>query len=114
MSDLPKRRVVDPRVGSLDPPQRMVGVPSGRLLQPTRARQHLLHWENTPLSPFFFNTNTHTRRHGREAPENGIGSTFYTFCLFSRNFVATGTGLGPRARSGTFANLLEFTICHEI
>jgi hypothetical protein len=41
------RRVVDPREGSLNPPQRTVGAPPGRLPSrfglPPRVRQHLLH-----------------------------------------------------------------------
>jgi hypothetical protein len=41
------RRVVDPREGSLNPPQRTVGVPLERIPSrfglPPRVRQHLLH-----------------------------------------------------------------------
>jgi hypothetical protein len=41
------RRVVDPREGSLNPPQRTVGAPPGRFPSrfglPPRVRQHLLH-----------------------------------------------------------------------
>jgi hypothetical protein len=47
-----KRRVDDPREGSLYPPRRSVGIPLGRFpsrFGPSpRVRQHLLHTENTP------------------------------------------------------------------
>jgi hypothetical protein len=47
-----KRRVDDPREGSLYPPRRTVGIPLGRFPSrfgpPPRVRQHLLHTENTP------------------------------------------------------------------
>jgi hypothetical protein len=102
---------LNPCAGSLDPPQYTLDVFSSRHGLPLRA---LLHWEKTANLPLM-NTHTHTWRYGREAPENGVGSIFYTFCPFSRKFVAAGTGSrGPKAHSVMFANFLEFTICREI
>jgi hypothetical protein len=90
MSDPPKRRVVDPRVRSLDPPQRMVGVPSGRLLH--GLANTCCTGEAPPNLPLL-NTNTHTRRYGREAPKVASVPPFILFAPSSCEFVAAGTGV---------------------
>jgi hypothetical protein len=118
-----KRRVDDPREGSLYPPRRSVGIPLGRFPSrfgpPPRVRQHLLHTENTPQSPPLNTTLTPgsvvtSDPHSSRTPDMASVPPLYIFPS-SRRIDAAGTGsLGPRARSGTFQNFLAFTIYREI